>query len=311
MTKERPLPANAAEIVRAVFLVPYDFSVIAGSLDNLKATVPTEIGEISDSFSQNLKNVIRILSLPFQYTSAHVHSLHWQRIHIAESIRARNIEESSRESAALARARARMDTYLTGEGRDFVADDVLVRLLSLIDDPESLATARELTRQGIVLTWSAIEVLTRDAFVFLLNRKPNLSDRLFADPANRKRFAERLDWATLSSYQYDLSSRLGCYLISKSDLNNVKSMRDIYGALFPDAVELQKSLADRRLWNLYQMRNLIVHKRGIIDKQYLESTGDKRAIGDSLCVKPGEVEDHVEAVLAVGTEILRQVAATT
>ena len=52
-------------------------------------------------------------------------------------------------------------------------------------------------------------------------------------------------------------------------------MCDIYSALFPKAVELHMVLADPRLRNLHQKRNLIVHKRGIVDQQYLESTGDK------------------------------------
>ena len=135
-------------------------------------------------------------------------------------MRARGIEdEAKREPAALSRANEVMASYLNGEGRDKLIDDVLGRLLALKDDPASLAAARELTRQGVVLTWSAIEVLARDAFVCLLDLKPRLSDRLLAEPVNRKGFAaERIDWATLASYDYNLSSHMGSYLISKAGL---------------------------------------------------------------------------------------------
>jgi len=169
--------------------------------------------------------------------------------------------------------------------------------------------ARELTRQGIVLTWSAIEVLTRDAFIYLLDNKPEYAELLVADPANRKRFsADRIEWQALATYGYDMSSSLGSYLISKADLKSVPAIRGAYGALFPTADGLQKLLGDRRLWNLCQKRNLIVHKRGIVDQQYLTSTSDPLAIGDDLLVTPSEVEDSLEFTLKLGMEIVCQVA---
>ena len=62
------------------------------------------------------------------------------------------------------------------------------------------------------------------------------------------------------------------------------------------------------MWNLSHKRNLIVHKRGIVDQQYLDSTGDTLAIGDYLWVAPSGVEELLETILKVGTEIVRQVA---
>lgn len=302
--------ANTADAVRTVFLVPHDFAASASPLSGLAATLPTDLQAISTSFIESLHGVIRTLSIPFQYTYSQVHGLHWQRVHMAERIRARGIEnEDEREPAALASAKEKFDAYIEGEGRKKVADDVLDRLLWLKNDPESLAAARELTRQGIVLTWSAIEVLARDAFVCLLDCNPVYAELLVADPANRKRFsAERVDWQTLATYGYNMSSSLGSYLISKADLKSVLAIRGAYGALFPEADELQKLLGDRCLWNLSHKRNLIVHKRGIVDQQYLDSTGDTLTIGDDLRVAPCEVEELLETTLKVGTEIVRQVA---
>jgi hypothetical protein len=101
---------------------------------------------------------------------------------------------------------------------------------------------------------------------------------------------------------------LGSYLISKADLKSVLAIRGAYGALFPTADQLQKLLGDRRLWNLSHKRNLIVHKRGIVDQQYLDSTGDTLAVGGDLWVAPSEVEELLESTLKIGTEVVRQVA---
>lgn len=303
-------PPNIANVVRTVFLVPHDFSESAKPLTDLAPSLPDGLRQIALAFFDSLHGVIRTLSIPFHYTYSQVHSLHWQRFLMAERIRARGIEnEEEREPAALKIAKERFVEYLQGEGREVVVDDVLARLKELQDEPESLAAARELTRQGVVLVWSAVEVLARDSFVFLLNRRPILAEQLLAEQANRKRFSvDRIDWQTLASYGYDLSENLGTFLISKADLTSVPAIRDAYGALFPTATELRNKLADRRLWELCQKRNLIVHRRGIVDQQYLANTGDTLSLNADLWIRPSEVEDLLEAGLHIGTEIISEVA---
>lgn len=303
-------PPKIANVVRTVFLVPQDFSESAKPLADLAPSLPDGLRQIALAFFDSLHGVIRTLSIPFHYTYSQVHSLHWQRFLMAERIRARGIEnEEEREPAALKIAKERFADYLQGEGREVVVDDVLARLKALQDEQESLAAARELTRQGVVLVWSAVEVLARDSFVFLLNRRPILAEQLLAEQANRKRFSvDRIDWQTLAEYGYDLSENLGTFLISKADLTSVPAIRDAYGALFPTATELGRKLADRRLWDLCQKRNLIVHRRGIVDQQYLANTGDTLSLGADLWIRPSEVEDLLEAGLHIGTEIISEVA---
>lgn len=302
--------SDISKDVCSVFLVPYDFSISAKPLALFTATLPIELRSISTSFIENLLGVIRTLSIPFNYTRHQVHALHWQSFQLAARIRTRGIEnEAQRKQAALESAKENFGNHLSGDGFEKVVSDIFDRLLWLKNDTESLAAARELTRQGLVLTWSAIEVLVRDAFVYLLNQRPDYADRLLIDPANRKRFnADRIEWQALANYGYDLSSSLGSYLISKADLKNVSAIRGVYGALFPEAVELQKLLGESRLWNLCQKRNLIVHKRGVVDQQYVTLTSDNLAIGEHLLVTPSEVESSIEFALEIGKEIVSRVA---
>lgn len=302
--------SNIASVVRAVFLAPNDFTETAKSLSDLVPILPDGLRKISLALFDSLHGVVRTLSIPFNYTYSEVNSLHWQRFLMAERIRARGIEnEEEREPTALKIARERFAEYLKGEGKETISDDVLDRLNALLNEPESLAAARELTRQGVVLVWSAVEVLARDCFIYLLNRHPALAEKLLSEQANRKRFSvERIDWQTLASYGYDMSQSLGSLLISKADLTNVPAIRDAYGALFPAATELGKELGDRRLWALCQKRNLIVHRRGIVDQQYLSCTEDTLPIGADLWVSPHEVEDLLNVALQIGTELIKEVA---
>ena len=262
------------------------------------------------AFAENLVGVIRTLSIPFQYTQSEVINLHWQRIHMAERIRAlKSDSESTDDVGALEKAQFKFEAYQRQDGKDQIINDILARLLRLKEDPESLAAARELTRQGIVLVWSAMEVLARDAFVYLLDRQPSLSDLLLSDGTNRKRFSvERIDWQTLASYGFDMSKNLGQFLISRADLKNVPAIRATYQALFPLASSLHQTLSDKRLWDLSQKRHLIVHRRGLVDREYLEATGHAVAMGDDLWVTPAEVESYIEATQAAGMALLQEVA---
>ena len=296
--------------VREVFLIPPD---IHASSAHLLARVPTDIGElrtIAAAFADNLQGVVRTLSIPFQYTYSQVHSLHWQRAHIAARIRGGGDPDDAQQAEIdRATAKAKFDEQLLGEGGKQIADEVIQRLLHLKSEPDSLAAARELTRQGVVLTWSAVEVLARDAFVYLLNSKPHLSDALLAEQFNKKRFStDRVEWQTLATYGFDLSGKLGTYLISKADLSNVPAIRAAYTALFPAATQLRTHLLDERLWHLSHKRHLIVHQRGVVDKAYIQATGSSLQIGEVLWVSPAEVEAAIEVATALGAELLAQVA---
>jgi len=302
-------PDSLANSVREVFLVPPSFDESVAVLIERVELLPTRRKEIAQAFLENLKGVILTLSIPFTYTYSQVHSLHWQVFLIAERIRARSLpNENERESASRSNAKNKFDVFLAEENGLKVADEVLDRLAALKEEPDSLAAARELTRQGVVLIWSAFEVLARDIFIDLLNQYPSLADRLLASSTGRKRFTvEKIDWQTLSSFGFNLSSNLGTLLAQRADLDDIQTIRDAFGALFPNAGKCNQSLADSRLWHLYHTRNLIVHRRGVVDQRYIENTGTTLPIGSHMWVTPAEIEDFFGAVVAAGVEIVGEV----
>lgn len=302
--------ASLANSVREVFLVPPSFDKATAVLLERVELLPPRRKLIAQAFLENLNGVNRTLSIPFTYTYSQVHSLHWQRFLMAERIRARSLpNEDEWESMARTNAKNKFDKFLAKENGHKVADEVLSRLANLKEEPDSLAAARELTRQGVVLIWSAFEVLSRDLFVDLLNEHPSLADRLLTHVASRKRFTvEKVDWQTLSSFGFNLSSSLGTLLAQRADLDDIQTIRDAFGALFPTAIKCNKSLADSRLWHLFQTRNLIVHRRGVVDQHYIEKTGATLPTGTHMWVTPAEIEDFFGAVVAAGEEIVGEIA---
>lgn len=300
---------SIAHQVRQVFLIPADMAGVKEELAALVASAPEDLQTIALAFAESLRGVNRTLAIPFDYTFSEVQSLHWQRIHSAERIRALPTGSGPPDEAlALENARTKFAQFMAEEGHTLLPNAVLERLIRLTEDADSLLAARELARQGVVLVWSAVEVLVRDAFVYLLNRNPEHADKLLQDTSSRKRFsAERVDWQTLADYGYDMSRSVGTYLISKADLKNVPAIRSTLQALFPGASDLHAILSDRRLWDLSQRRHLIVHRRGIVDQEYREATGHDLSLGESLWVTPAEVEDAIDASLSLGKALIREV----
>lgn len=308
--------ARLAADVRQVFLVPAEFSEVSRPLSSVVEALPESLRSTGLAFEDSLRSVLRTLSIPFQYTVAQVESLHHQRFVMAERIRALPLpgedetqeERNARAQRAIETARTKYSQFAAGDGREVIPGEVLSRLAEIKDNTESLAAARELMRQGVVLVWSAFEVLARDLFVEVLNRQPARVETLLASPANRKRFGiEKLDWGTLASFGFDISRNLGTILAERADLDDMRAIKDAYGAMFNTNGEASSSLADPRLWLLFQRRCLIVHRRGIVDQQYLEKTGEALAVGSQLWPAPKDIEAYLEAVLAAGTKLLSTV----
>ena len=85
----------------------------------------------------------------------------------------------------------------------------------------------------------------------------------------------------------------------------------IVGTGPPTAAERLEQLdslrGHRRLWLLFQRRNLIVHRRGIVDHQYNEKTGETLSLGSQLWPAPYDVENYLEAAAISGAHMLSEV----
>ena len=272
-------------------------------------------GSIAIAFVDNLRGIQSTLSLPYQLIFAEVNNLHWQRFQLAARIRilplpgdpAPTVED---EVAADHAGRKKFEEFVAGPGNQIIVDEVVARLNALHTDPHTSAAGRELGFQGIVLLWSAFEVLARDLFVAIINLRPELSVTLNAHSDSKKRFSlDRFDLATLDKFSYDLSRNMGTILAQKADLDDIHSIRDVFCIIFDDSSELAEALRADELWFLFQKRNLIVHRRGIVDDHYRVRMPGALLPGSVLTVKPSEVELFLAKVLTAGQQLLERAGA--
>ena len=100
---------------------------------------------------------------------------------------------------------------------------------------------------------------------------------------------------------------MGTYLLSLHDLNDLTAIKDVYKTLFGQKRKLREYFSKSELWLLYQKRNLIVHRRSIIDKQYLQNTGETAKLGTELVVTAKSLDESLELIKDLGGELINVV----
>lgn len=184
-------------------------------------------------------------------------------------------------------------------------DDLFIRLVSIavLKAPGYEGALEILFAQTLVLVWSAFEVLANDLLMAVVNADPSLAGRFL----KLKRFDQvKFDLDRLAEYDFDLSHDLGSYIGRQLKIDNVETMKSIFPLLFKhEEANLSRMLKDTALRLLSKRRNLIVHRRGIVDRLYREETSEKLALGDTLLITPKDVRASLYTVRDVGVALLR------
>jgi hypothetical protein len=288
--------------MRRHFLVPPSEEQIFAEFDVASLRLRPEYQTVANAFHHSLSSALSTVAIPFELAAAGVEQSHFQRIHIAARIRARAYDWD--DARTHTEAHSGMHEFVhSEEGRNALIKGTCEFLLASLKRGLE-AAAHELLQQGLVLVWSAFEVLCRDVFETLLNGDPEKVRVLTRDPTTRRRFeAERLPLGTLIQHGFNLSARLGTVLVGQQDFSDLPTIKAVYGALYPGSSELSEALASRDLWTLYQRRHLVVHRGGVVDKAYLNASGETYTIGTRLIVTPLDFERAVSVVVSAGTAL--------
>lgn len=319
---EEETQQSLKELVNRVttsFLVPPEETDLFASFNNCTNFLRSPVQEIAEAFRANILGLVTMVSFP--YTLAHTATIdkHYQRIISAERIRSLKLGKMPSESEAdlderrkaisYQLANERMEEFVkSSEGANSIIRGSLLFLEQSRNDNALSDSANELILQGVVLCWGALEVLIRDAFIILLNLDPNLIDNLVNDPIAKRRFdLGKIPIEILSQHDFNLSGKMGDVLSQQQDLSDLQSIKAVYGAIFPRDEQLRNSLSDEGLRILSQRRNLIVHRRGLIDDLYVKSVGGNQNARERLKILPDELEKDIHCSVVAASAVLMAV----
>jgi hypothetical protein len=288
------------------------------ALETLTREALPSLRDVARVFRDSILAVRVTLSLPLQIAAVGVQGARMemfrttgrimrlvqkpQGVKLSESEEAEIEEEAMRKFRDEVAKRDKIDGHL---GRaSMVLEDVCAA------DGVFRDAAREIRYQACVMTWVALEVLAQDLFVSALNASPGLLARLRNDRDCKKKFdLDSIDMDVLLKYRFDVSKSIGDILIDRYSIDTMPAMKTVFGALCPDSKSLRILLDSRDLWLLSQRRNLIVHRRGVVDSRYVERTGEKSKPGDVVDVKFSEIDGCVRGAVNVGVGLVSAVDA--
>jgi hypothetical protein len=301
---------------------------------------PEPLAAVARVFKQNIEAADTVLNLPREVVHASLQLSMITMLHAAERIRRLKVPEDSESSAITSQSDSHeeLSVKIPEGGDQTLGDDdpealkaALAKFNEEIERPGAMDAlrerarqtlrnyqrlrpvqdgARELRHQGCVMLWVALEVLARDLFVCTLNARPELSLALLKDETSKRLFdVKSIGINDIINNGFNLADKMGALLIERHPIDTIPAMKAAYYTIQPNNNLLRSTLESRDLWLLFQRRHLIVHRRGVVDKEYLDSTGETLPLGIRLEIAVNEIARYFMAVRDAGLQMINTATA--
>jgi hypothetical protein len=310
VTLETIVPREIADkVMDAMLIMPEN---LCDPLKSALTDIPEVIASAASFFRESLDGNLRVANLPYVLTFESIQEQRFQSYFTAERIRllkkytAENGQfppERLREAMTL--AQVKMKSFMeSSEGRETILNLTLDALHDLINRPDLKFSLQEMLLEAVVMIWGSFEVFVSDALRAVANSSPELAARLFAGETKKLLSGKGISIEVLQSRNFNLSGSMGNIFFDDVRLDSLKTIRDVLSVLYPSAGALHNKMGDGALWKLWQRRNLITHRRGMVDQFYLDKTGDLLPIGQRIRLTGRYVEESAILVRDAGIEMI-------
>ncbi len=144
--------------------------------------------------------------------------------------------------------------------------------------------------QGTVHLWSCFEVLIKDYIMEIVNNSPEKAiDLMLKNDYLKKRIKEP-SFELLNQYKFDMHNVMGYVLLNEIDFSNYRIVFNMNKTFFDN------KLIDDKIFELNQIRHLVVHRSGIIDEKYNNKNNTKYNIGERIDLKAKEIYQYIESI---------------
>ncbi len=302
--------ADHPDSIFQFFFIPPDAGRFYSELDT---TIGAAVGPLlahAQAFRRSLESVFSVAGMPYRLVWSWVRDRELTMLMSAEAIHLlgrKDLSDDDLRKLVVERAQSRLEAEEgVPERRQELIVSLLTTLMETRKDAILTSAVSELLRQATVLAWSSLEVLAQDLFVSAVNATPDLVLELTGDEQARRLFSLRdVPLDLLAQYGFDVSQRMGEVLAQRRSIDSVQVMKVVYRVIAPSDQELMKALGNRELWILNQRRNLIVHRRAIVDEQYLANTGESLQAGQEIVITPQDLDRYLSVTRDAGIELIR------
>lgn len=272
--------------------------------------------QVRRAFISNLRRAETVAAVPYNMAFSAVTRQRFSQILIAERIRQLSDAQPGSELTPEAEARAlgiahrKMDEERESDAArkpiPRLAESTLSVLESHFREAQFEDAAQDLILQTLASIWGAFELLANDVVEISLNENPNLAGLLVNEnPAKRHFPIKAVSIEFLMDHGFNISGSMGDIILGERRLSSLEAIRDVFSTFAPENSAVHKALGSDILWRLWQRRHVVVHRRGLVDRGYLERTGDtEQSVGQRLMVRSDDIEEAFATVRDAGAAIL-------
>jgi len=297
---------------RELFVRDFASDIETGAIPR---TASPEIAEIAESFIGNLETSLHLLSVPrlLILMGAYREQNFGLLLKAMSEDRAYASyfeSEETREKVAARIMDLRRQNAEDLDARQFRTNQLNGLIDALLADPEVKPILVALANSVISSLWTAIECLTKDLWVAVLNSRPSpllqpILASLSSEEGSLGISRRSVSVGLLVKHGFDLRRHLGTVLSPKFDFTSVSGIRVAFMAAFRDDPKIEKILKPEALQALEAARHAVVHRGGRIDAEYLRRTGKDSAIGERLSMPANELTEYARAARDVGAALLQ------
>ncbi len=171
-------------------------------------------------------------------------------------------------------------------------------------------------RASTVLAWANFEGMAVDLWAAAITETPDTYGKktlafLRSKDAGGKK--EQVDGEILKlfrdhGFQLDLRSNLGEFLAKFIDFSGATEIKKSFEKVFGQIKLANENLTDNKtLTTLQSIRNLVAHKAGRVDDQFLQATGFDLTTGEHIILNGVEVSKYANEAMKVGGWLLQTV----
>jgi hypothetical protein len=279
------------------------------------------LARIKEGFYANIERTMHPLSLP-QYV------IYWAKcVQLSECIAFFNVTnnpspEIAYDSATIDKIHheiMRLQSQLAMQTEEFTfpVDDIRRANEAVVGVMAHSSSAglgfMAILANAITNLWTAFETLSGDLWETALNVHPKeLAALSGKKKGGEKDEPRKIDMSFVERHNYDLSKAMGTVLKSRYKFTNITSTKLAYQHAFPAVFEKIDSIILPEMEILECLRNLLVHRSGVVDEQFLERVKNMPVFppiqaGETLCVNGGMVSALLNVTIKSGDALFRAV----
>lgn len=290
--------------------INFEIEKLENSCNKLKNR---ELLIFATKFQIGIENIITTLSIPLSFLAHGLRKSKAFHFSLQDSQKIVMNSKGYAEKDPKKTAQELVDyfTKLLKEKDENIVNEASDEINLLINNVAEVRNSyKNLSLNALINVWTIYEAISKDLWIYLVNKYPHkfISNINKISNPNDSQFSfKSISINDLEKYQFDVSKCMGTILSSKYDFTSSNGINKAFSTVLGLKKEKQL-ITNKYLFQLENIRHLIVHNGGIIDENFVKKTKySKSEINTEIYLEKEEIEIMINSCIDSFIEILSKI----